>query len=85
MRRSIEMSEAEINREVQRITMKFAKGMVGYDHGMMGAVLGNLLGMYLWTFPADTREDMAAAVVVLAMKLLQGMPPQPPQDFRAPS
>lgn len=85
MKPSIEMSEEKITTEVSAITMKIAKLLRRYDRTMTGAVLGNLIGMYLWTLPPDKREPMAAAILGLAVELLEQMSEQTPPDVRAPN
>ena len=77
---SIRMTEDELNREVQRATVAIAKHLKGCDHGMTGSVLGNLLGMYLWTVPADRRAALLDAIVTLANALLEDMPAQAPPE-----
>jgi len=85
MKPSIAMTEAELEREIDRLTTKIARVMQPADHGLTGSVLTNLLGMYLWTFPRDKREAMAGRIIAVAFELVdQRTSPQAPPDVRAP-
>jgi len=87
MKPTVEMNEREISREVARVTMKIAKILDRVDHDMMGAVLANMMAMWLWTFPADKRDEVTAYLVRCAHELIAtGLgPEEAPPEFRAPS
>ena len=82
MKHSREMSEAELDAAVMDLTQRCSEVMGRCDTALFGAVLGNLLGMYLWTFEARQREKMTKAVVALSKSLLARMPPEAPADLR---
>ena len=76
-------TEEELEREVNRLTMKVAKVLGGCGPGVYGSVVSNLLAMYLWTFAPESRERVIAHHLKLVRRLLdQVNTPQAPPEVR---
>ena len=79
-----QMSEAELERAVAKLTTKVARVLGDCGPGMFGSVISNLFAMYLWTFPPEAREPIMQAQMTLVRKLLaERTLPQAPGDVRA--